>query len=137
MITNFPASDTGSRRRSRNAYACADGLTVACRYDVVRTGEEGELRVPRNGILLEPGEPPITVIAGARVSRDMAKIICSRETKTCTFPSTIVAVGENAFYGIRISSVRLNEGLKTLEGNCFYRAGIRSLVLPSSVESIG
>ena len=67
------------------------------------------------------------------MNRDMKVIIRGDPGKTCTFPSTIAAVGEYAFNKRCVLSVGLNEGLKTLEENCFQRSGIRSLVLSSSI----
>ena len=137
MVTNFPANNTGFRRRSRNTYTCTDRECVVCRYDVVKVGAIFEASAPRNGILLKLGALLTTVIAGTQMSRDMSVIISGGEVKTYTFPSTAVTVGEYAFYKNLILSVKLNEGLKALKRFCFYRSGIRSLILPSIVESIG
>ena len=116
----FPASDTGPRRRNRNTYTCADKESVVCRYDVIEAGEEGELRVPRNGILLRPRTSLAAVIAGTQTSRDITKIVSGGPGKEYTFPRTIVSVCEGAFKNNEsIAVVRLNEGLKALEESSF------------------
>ena len=49
----------------------------------------------------------------------MNVIIRSGKAKTYAFPSTVLTVDEYAFYKSPMPSVRLNEGLKTLEENSF------------------
>lgn len=89
------------------------------------------------GILLRPGDSPIVAVSGALTSRDMGKIVSGNSSRTYAFPGTIAFVDKSAFYYSETVSVRLNEGLKTLENNCFMSSGMRKLVLPASVESIG
>lgn len=95
------------------------------------------LTVPKNGVLRMLGRPPIVVVGGAQVSRDMRVIIRGGTGKTFMFPNTITAVGNCAFDNKLVSSVRFNEGLKTLEENCFQCSGIRRLTLSSGIEFIG
>ena len=67
----------------------------------------------------------------------MSEIIYRGSSKAYAFPNTITIVAKNAFYKNVAVSVRLNEGLETLEESCFENSRIRRLVLPASVESIG
>ena len=133
----FPASNTGFHRRNRNAYTCTDRESVVCRYDVVRAGKKGELRAPKNGILLRPDESPVAVIAGTQTSRDVSVVISGGRAKTYAFPNTVVIAGDHVFHSVHVSSVRLNEGLRVLDAGSFSSSWIRRLVLPSTVESIG
>ena len=133
------------RRRDGTVYTCADGVRFSYEYKVFEMDEEttrkmdlrGTITAPRNGILLKSGKPPIVIVDRTLMSRDMKKIIIGGQSKTYAFPSTITIVGKNAFYGNEVVSVRLNEGLEILGEYCFESSGIRKLVLPASVESIG
>ena len=75
--------------------------------------------VPRNGILLKLDASPVAVIAVTQTTRDISVVIRGGETKTYAFPNTVLTVDEYAFYKSPMPSVRLNEGLKTLEENSF------------------
>ena len=66
----------------------------------------------------------------------MSEIIYGGPSKTYAFPSTTIIVGNEAFSGNDVASVKFNEGLKALENNCFEASRTRRLVLPASVESI-
>ena len=56
-------------------------------------------------------------------------------------PNTIVTIRQNAFNpfcaGQDLVSVRLSEGLRTLERRSFFASRIRRLVLPAGVEFLG
>ena len=133
------------RRWNGAAYTCADGVKFSYEYKVCKVGKEttrkmdlrGTITAPRNGILLKSGKPPVVVVNKALMSRSMKKIIHGGQSKMYAFPSSIIIVGNNAFSGNEVVSVKFNEGLKALEKNCFESSGIRKLVLPASVESIG
>ena len=132
------------RRRDGATYACPDGVSFRCKYEVFEIDEEtssetdegSAVTAPRNGILLRSGEPPIVIVTGTLMSRDMKKVISGGSSKTYAFPSSTITVGKDAFRKTELVSVILTEGLETLESNCFSQSGIRKLVLPSSVESI-
>ena len=132
------------RRRDGATYTCTDGVRVSYGYKICEIDEEaseriglkGTLIAPRNGILPRPGESPIVVVSGTLASRDMKEIIHGGPSETYAFPSTITIVGKNAFSGNDAVSIIFNEGLKSLENDCFEGSGIRKLVLPASVESI-
>ena len=133
------------------AYACRDKVTIHCRRRVVR--EDGGLEaiyeterlrprtIPANGVLLRRGKRCVTFVSGARLSRDMARIICGGPGKTYALPPTVVTVCQHAFHTREdqrgSTSIRLNEGLEVLEEYCFWGSGIRRLVLPSSVRRVG
>lgn len=52
-------------------------------------------------------------------------------------PSTVKIIGENAFYGCSISSIKIPNGVTTIEPNAFgYTDFIKNLVIPSSVIRI-
>lgn len=58
--------------------------------------------------------------------------------KTYSFPRAVVTVREHAFStGRTLQSVRLNEGLRDLKRQCFEDTGLRRLILPSSIRSVG
>ena len=132
-------------RWNGSAYTCTDSVRVSYGYKICEIDEEVSYRiglrdtlvVPRNGILLRSGEPPIVVVKGTLMGRDMKKIIHGGPSKTCTLPSSTITVGKNAFFYNDAVSIIFNEGLKSLENDCFEGSGIRKLVLPTSVESIG
>lgn len=134
-----------SRRWNGAAYTCTDGVRFSYEYKVFEMDEEttrkmglrGTLTAPMSGILLQSGEPPITVISGMQTSRDVTKIIFRGRGKTYTFPSTTTTVDKYAFKYSETVSVRLNEGLETLEKNSFWLSKVRRLIIPASVESIG
>ena len=134
-----------ARRWNGATYTCADGVRFSYEYKVCKVGKEttrkmdlrGTITAPRNGIFLQPGKPPISAVSGTMMSRDMKKIIHGGPSETCTLPSTTIIVGNNAFSGNKVSSIIFNEGLKSLENDCFEGSGIRKLVFPASVESIG
>ena len=133
-----------ARRRNGAAYTCTDSVRVSYGYKICEIDEEVSYRiglrdtlvVPRNGILLRSGEPPIVVVKGTLMGRDMKKIIHGGPSKTYVFPSSTITVGKNAFFYNDAVSIIFNEGLKSLENDCFEGSGIRKLVLPASVESI-
>ena len=149
---NAALKEAGRTRRWNGiAYACRDKVTIHCRRRVTREGEGLEAiyeterwrprTIPANGVLLRRGKRCVTLVSGARLSRDMAKIIRGGPGKTYALPPTVATVCQHAFHtreGQRGSaSVRLNEGLEVLEEFCFLGSGIRRLVLPSSVRRVG
>ena len=93
------------------------------------------LTAPASGILLLSGKPPTVIVKGMLANRNMSEIIYGN-SKTYAFPNTATIVNDYAFAGSRIVSPRLNEGLETLEDNCFRSSKIKKLVLSSSVKSI-
>ena len=79
----------------------------------------------------------LVVVSGAVLNRDMTEVVLGSTGRTCALPPTAVIVRPHAFYkNESIASVRLNEGLKTLEEHCFQHSGIRGLVLPASVIEV-
>lgn len=54
-------------------------------------------------------------------------------------PSTVINIGQNAFYNNRMTSVTFNDGIQTIDANAFYTTWgkLTTLVLPSTVTSIG
>lgn len=58
---------------------------------------------------------------------------------TLIMPSTLKNIGTRAFYGASLQSLRMNEGLKTIDKEAFYQAHLAEdgLILPDSVEKIG
>ena len=58
-----------------------------------------------------------------------------------TLPSSCTSVGEDAFSSNRLSVLKLNEGLKTIDPYAFesqyVNGGLKELVIPSTVTSIG
>ena len=103
--------------------------------------ETGSLpALPKNGFRVVQGRPPLAVVAGVATDRDMTKVVTGDPGETYALPGTAVAVCRDAFDGRgkrRLTSVRLNEGLEVLEERCFARSGLRRLVLPASVKSVG
>ena len=91
--------------RDGAAYTCTDRVCVRCRRETLEVAKEIDweldwgitITAPRNGILLQPGKPQITVVSGTRTSRDMNQVVCGGPGKTYVFPSTIVKVAEYAF----------------------------------------
>ena len=72
------------------------------------------------------------------MSRDATEIVTGGPAKTCTFPRTVLAVCSYAFADRKeLQSVQFNNGVTRLEEGCFVGAGVRRLVLPSSVRNIG
>ena len=134
-----------SRVRVSAVYTCADGTDIYYSCDELRIKDieiwkicrRDTLTAPMSGILLPSGEPPVAIIGGLLTSRDIGNIMYGDSSKTYAFPGTITTVDVYALRFSRIASVRLNEGLETLEEGCFYSSKIRKLVLPASVESIG
>lgn len=106
------------RRRpgwSANVYACADGTRIACRRETIR---DGKRTVPRNGVW--PTRPPQLVVAGTVLNRAATEVVRGESCRTCFLPMTTAAVRENAFRDAEeLRSVRLDEGLRTLENACF------------------
>ena len=91
----------------------------------------------RNGVRLLAGGCAL-VVRARTLGRDMAEIAVGLCARTYTFPRTARRVCLNAFTAqSKLRSVRLNEGLKTLEYRCFMETGIRKLVVPASLRSIG
>lgn len=90
----------------------------------------------RNGIQLEK-HCAVLVISGTQISKDMSKIICPSPCRTFAFPLTVKTVDDNLFCKRpELAGVRLNEGLKKLGKSCFSSTGIRTLVVPASVNDI-
>lgn len=126
-------------------YICKDNVCVNCRYRKRRinanannvTDKKDILGILRNGILLRHGELPTVVVNGKPTDRDMKKIIRGGPGKMYAFPKTITIVGKSAFEHSDVVSVRLNEGLKILEEECFSYSKIKRFALPSSVEFVG
>ena len=53
-------------------------------------------------------------------------------------PSSLVSIERNAFNNTGLKEVVLNEGLKTIKDNAFYRSNkIASIVIPTSLQSVG
>ena len=129
-----------SRRWDNGAYTCADGVRICCNCDVLKIyvikneilSRRIELTAPVNGILLRSDEPHVA-IDGMLMSRDMKEIIRGAPVRTYALPSTTITVGKNAFFGNKVTSIRLNEGLRVLEKKCLELSGIRKLILPSSI----
>ena len=121
------------RRRDGATYTCTDGTQISCRCEVLETNEEvssdtneaSTTILLRNGILLRPHILPITIVSGTLMSRDMKKVIRGGFNKTYVFPSTTITVGKYAFSDNKVTSVKFNKGLKTLEKECFESSGIR------------
>ena len=88
---------------------------------------------PRNGIRISG----VTIISGARFSRDMEEVFKGGQSRTFAFPQTVVVVREESFKNMKdLRSVKLNSGLELLECQCFCNSGIREVIIPASVYSI-
>ena len=91
-------------RRDGATYMCVDGTQISCRYEVFEIDVETALKIdlsgpiiaPRNGILVQPDEPPVAVVSGTQTSREMGMVICGNSSKTYAFPSTTTIVRRNA-----------------------------------------
>lgn len=93
--------------------------------------------MPINGIWKTPGWRNIAIVSGCALSRNMKEIIIGGPNRTYAFPNTTTVVAYEAFNDmLRLSAVRLNNGLETLEANCFCNTRIRELVLPASVKQV-
>ena len=138
MDTTQHASSQLRPKWNRNVYTCTDRLKVACRQLTFEIGDTDKLTLPRNGIRLIPDMFPAAVISETWTSRDMMELIDGSLCRTYTFPLTMMLVGPQAFYlQQELCSVKLNEGLERLEGECFRGSGIRQVVLPASVNYLG
>lgn len=104
-------------------YICADGTIIFNSHDTMKIGDLCEPTVLRNEILLKKCEPPVIIVSGTQMCRDMTKIIVGGPGKTYTFPRMVTTVCQNAFHipddEYSIISVKFNEGLETLENGCF------------------
>lgn len=56
---------------------------------------------------------------------------------TLKIPQSVDAIGENAFYQSRLTSIVLPDGLKTIGDNAFAESSITGIELPSTVTDIG
>lgn len=58
--------------------------------------------------------------------------------RTLVCPSSLVSIERNAFNNTALKEVVLNEGLKTIKENAFYKSNkIATIVVPTSLESVG
>lgn len=63
---------------------------------------------------------------------------CNLGDLTFAENSNLKSIGENSFYGNKLQSLELPEGLKTLDSSAFSNIQtLKSIVLPKSLESIG
>ena len=121
-------------RWQKNAYRCIDGTDIVCRHESVKLDNVSHRELPVNGIQ-SIGKHIFVVVFGTVLKRNMTEVVYGSTARTYVLPPTAVIVRPNAFYkNENIASVRLNEGLKRLEGRCFSHSGIRGLVLPVSVR---
>ena len=78
------------------------------------------------------------IFANTHATRDLKEIVSGSPNHTFSFPLTIVVIREHAFCAkFDLRSVRLNEGLETLGAHSFEESGLRTLILPASVSSVG
>lgn len=124
-------------------YTCADGVQIFCRRETARVVMRKDMYEvvytrPRNGLCLQRDMPPTLVVRDAMMSRGATEVATGSLARTYSLPPTVLKVCSNAFAERKqLQSVRLNEGLVTLEERCFTNTGIRRLVFPSSVRDIG
>ena len=124
-------------------YTCADGVQIFCRRETARAVMRKDMYEvvytrPRNGLCLQRDMPPTLVVRDTKMSRDAAEVMTGGLARTYSLPPTVLKVCSSAFAERKqLQSVRLNEGLVTLEERCFANTGIRRLVFPSSVRDIG
>ena len=127
-------------RWDRNASTRTRIARQAGPRDAEDTETESFPALPKNGFRVVQGRPPLAVVAGVATDRGMTRVVTGDPGETYALPGTAVAVCRGAFDGRdkrRLTSVRLNEGLETLEERCFAHSGLRRLVLPASVKSVG
>lgn len=67
----------------------------------------------------------------------MSKIISgARDAKTVAFPNTVREVQCDAFRGMRLRSVVLNEGIEAIWPDAFRESGLKSVTFPASIRKI-
>ena len=128
-------ADCPLKRWNRGTYRCADGKEIICRQEAVKLDKISQRRLPVNGIQ-SVDKHLLVVVSGTVLKRDLTEVIRGGPAQTCTLPRTVTTVCKKAFKSTNIASVKLNDGLKTLEDSCFSYSGIRRLVLSASVRKI-
>ena len=89
--------------------------------EVARMRYEGTRRMPRNGVWTTPSTYAIVVVAGNALRRGATNVIVIDQNKTYTLPKTVSTIIREAFRGKNsLASIRLNEGLETLETACLF-----------------
>lgn len=69
---------------------------------------------------------------------DNAFYNCALLASEITLPSRTKSIGNNAFYGTKITAITLNEGLEEIGDTAFKNiTTLRSVVIPSTVKKIG
>lgn len=90
-------------------------------------GDETNLVIPET-----LGGYPVTGISGSGI------VEWGENVKTITLPSTAVEIHVDAFVGLNVTEIKLNEGLKKIGAYAFSSCTqLESINLPESLESIG
>ena len=122
-------------RKSRTEYACADGTGVGTAARMVRRPAEKDSdaqgrTLPASGVGYRRSckadahgdtgqcEGHVTVVVSTmELSRDMKTIIRGhQDLRTVLFPSTVERLAEDAFSGLKLGAVVMNDGLRRFQG---------------------
>ena len=112
-----------------------------------RVSEENENYAAQNGILYTKDYSEIVCIpkqiSGAVIFADGVTSIPNdaflnnKRVTSVTLPSSVLHIGDRAFYGTVLPSVALPQGLISIGSEAFASSGIESMTIPSSVTVLG
>ena len=90
-------------------------------------------------ITVSAQNPTYTSVDGILMSKDKKtiKLFPTGRTGTYTIPSTVTAIGANAFLDAQITGITIPKSVTSLGDWCFGRTLLTSVVIPESVTTMG
>lgn len=76
-------------------------------------------------------------IKGVEVEKIASYAFRDKGIEKLVLPETLKEVGIGAFYGNKINSLKLNEGLEQIKAYAFFQNKIEKIEIPTSVKTIG
>lgn len=92
-------------------------------------------------INISADNPLLTSADGVVYNKDQTEILCypmGKKDKSFTPLQTVVSFGDSSFKGNRfIEHIELSANIKNIGHSAFYETGLKSVYLPSSIETVG
>jgi len=123
-------------------YTNVETLTIPQQVDNIASSDWwGIVRLDVKNYIVDSANTYYTAVDGVVFSKDLkilARYPAGRTDKTYIIPDGTTSIGSNAFYNTwPLEEVVIPNTVTRLEDDCFWRASLRSITIPSNVSYIG
>ena len=102
---------------------------------------EGAALCGADAIDVDASNPYFSSFDGVIYNKNQTAILClpyGTEKETFTIPSTVTAIGADAFHGnSQLTSITIPESVRIIENSAFFGCGMETIELPRGLTSIG